>query len=73
MGAKLESQRDMAYLSQQLSAIHCDVPVNTSTVVLKRRAPDLGTLNHLYDQAGFGTALRRQAERIADQFDSSRL
>ncbi len=73
MGAKLESQRDSAYLSQQLSAIHCDVPVNTSTAVLKRRAPDLGTLNHLYDQAGFGTALRRQAERIADQFDSSRL
>jgi DNA polymerase I len=71
--AKLEAQRDSAYLSKKLSAIHCDVPVNTSTAILKRRPPDLGTLNHLYNQAGFGSALRKQAERITDQFDSSRL
>jgi len=44
------------------------VPVNTSVALLKRRKPDLGTLNHLYDQAGFGSSLRKQAERIADQF-----
>jgi DNA polymerase I len=73
MAEKLQTQRDSAYLSRRLSAIHCDVPVNTSQAVLKRRAPDLGTLNHLYDQAGFGSALRRQAERIADQYDSERL
>ena len=73
MAGKLEEHREKAFLSRELSTIHCDVPVNTSVAVLKRRAPDLGTLHHLYDQAGFGTALRRQAERIADKFDASRL
>jgi 5'-3' exonuclease len=73
MAAKLETHRDSAYLSRRLSAIHCDVPVNTSKAAVKRRSPDLGTLNHLYDHAGFGSALRRQAERIADQYDPARL
>jgi len=68
LGKKLAEHKDTAYMSQQLSAIHCDVPVNTSVALLKRRKPDLGTLNHLYDQAGFGSSLRKQAERIADQF-----
>jgi len=71
MGQKLLDSREQAYLSRQLTQIHCDVPVNTSTKVLKRRRPDLGTLTHLYNQAGFGSALRRQADRIADQFDEA--
>jgi len=70
MAAKLEEHREMAYLSQRLTEIHCDVPVNTKATVLKRRSPDLGLINHLYDEAGFGESLRRQAERIADHFDS---
>ncbi len=73
MADKLARHRDDAFISRKLSAIHCDVPVNTSAAVVKRRPPDLGALNHLYDAAGFGSALRRQAERLADQFDDSRL
>lgn len=33
---------------------------------LRPTAPDLGAINALFDEAGIGTALRRQAERVAD-------
>ena len=29
-------------------------------------SPDLGAINALFDEAGIGMALRRQAERVAD-------
>jgi len=70
MAAKLLEHKEMAFLCRRLTEIHCDVPMKTNASLLKRRKPDLGLINHLYDKAGFGTALRRQAERIADHFDS---
>ena len=33
---------------------------------MRRSPPKLGDINALFDEAGIGTALRRQAERIAD-------
>jgi hypothetical protein len=36
--------------------------------VLRPRRPDLGRINALFDEAAFGSALRRQAERIADLY-----
>jgi len=68
MGKKLADNQEDALLSRQLTQIHCDVPVNTSRNLLQRQKPDLGLLNHLYDEAGFGSSLRKQAERIADHF-----
>jgi DNA polymerase-1 len=68
LGARLAEHREDALMSRQLSQIHCDVPVETTRQTLTRKPPDLGHLNHLYDAADFGSSLRRQAERIADQF-----
>jgi hypothetical protein len=33
---------------------------------MQRSVPDLGDINALFDEANIGTALRRQAERVAD-------
>jgi hypothetical protein len=35
---------------------------------MERTAPSLDELNSLYDAAGFGPGIRKQAERIATQF-----
>jgi hypothetical protein len=42
--------------------------METDSEFLLRRSPDLDSLGELYDQADFGQALRRQAERIAGHF-----
>ena len=68
LGAKLAEHKDMALLSRQLSTIARDVPLETDRKALQRRSPDLQQLNQIYDDAGFGQALRRQAERIAAHF-----
>jgi DNA polymerase-1 len=68
LGARLAEHKEAAILSRRLSAIACDVPINTDRELLQRRSPDLDSLSDLYDQADFGQALRRQAERIAGHF-----
>jgi len=68
LGARLAEHKEMAMLSRQLSTIACDVPLASDRDVLLRRPPDLSALNAIYDEAQFGQALRRQAERIAAHF-----
>ena len=68
LGARLAAHKEDAILSRRLSAIACDVPMETDRACLVRRSPDLDSLGDLYDQADFGQALRRQAERIAGHF-----
>jgi len=66
LGAKLEQHRDAAMLARQLTGIACDVPIERPQAGLRPQAPKLGAVNALFDRANFGTALRRQAERVAD-------
>ncbi|MDP6437677.1 MAG: 5'-3' exonuclease H3TH domain-containing protein [Gammaproteobacteria bacterium] len=68
LGARLEAHHEDALLSRELCRIACDIPMESGRQYLTRSAPDLDALNDLYDRADFGQALRRQAQRIADQF-----
>jgi hypothetical protein len=49
-----------------LTGIACDAPYEVPETGLKPVAPDLGAINALYDEAGIGESLRRQAERLSD-------
>ncbi|MEO0346695.1 MAG: 5'-3' exonuclease H3TH domain-containing protein [Pseudomonadota bacterium] len=66
LGEKLETHRDIAMISRELTRIPTDVPLDFDATDLHRRAPDLGALNHLCDEAGFGPSFRRQGERLCD-------
>jgi 5'-3' exonuclease len=66
LGEKLGAHKDAADLARKLTGIACDAPLEQPKTGLKPTAPDLGAINALYDQAGIGTALRRQAERVSD-------
>jgi len=66
LGAKLETHRELALLSRRLTGIACDAPMDDIESGMRRAAPRLGEINAIYDETGVGTALRRQAERIAD-------
>ncbi len=66
LGAKLETHKDAAYLARQLTGIACDAPIDNVERAMQRSRPKLGDINALFDEAGIGTALRRQAERISD-------
>ncbi len=63
--AKLREHRDAAFFARRLTTIACDMPIDVPAEGLMRRAPDLQGLEVFYDQAKFGAALRRQAERLA--------
>jgi 5'-3' exonuclease len=65
LSARLREHRDAAFLARQLTRLRHDAPVPEGGTATARRAPDLAALTALYDEAGFGEALRRQAERIA--------
>ncbi|MDJ0904609.1 MAG: 5'-3' exonuclease H3TH domain-containing protein [Woeseiaceae bacterium] len=66
LGNKLDVHRDDAMLARQLTGIACDAPIDDAEAAMQRAKPDLGDINNLFDEANIGTALRRQAERIAD-------
>lgn len=66
LGAKLDLHRNAAMLARQLTGIACDVSFERPKAGLRPATPDLGAINALFDEAGIGTALRRQAERVAD-------
>lgn len=66
LGAKLDNHKDAALLARRLTGISCDAPYERPVTGLKPTSPDLGAINALFDEAGIGMALRRQAERVAD-------
>jgi len=66
LGEKLGANKDAADLARKLTGIACEVPMERPATGLKPVAPNLGAINALFDQAGIGTALRRQAERVSD-------
>ncbi len=66
LGDKLNTHREDAMLARQLTGIACDAPIDDAEGAMRRSNPDLGDINNLFDEANIGTALRRQAERIAD-------
>ncbi len=66
LGTKLETHRDDAMLARRLTGIACDAPFKDAEAGLQPSAPKLGEINALFDEAGIGTALRRQAERVSD-------
>jgi 5'-3' exonuclease len=68
LGAKLAEHRQQAELSRELARIKVDVPMSVEVASVRRSAPELDVLHALYDAAGFGESLRRQAQRIADHY-----
>ena len=66
LAQKLETHREDALLARRLTGIACDAPIEIPKTGLRPTAPDLGNINALYDEAGIGMALRRQAERVSD-------
>ncbi len=66
LGDKLHTHREDAMLARKLTGIACNAPIDDAEESLRRSAPKLGDINALFDEANIGTALRRQAERIAD-------
>ncbi len=66
LGAKLEAHKDDAILARRLTGLACDVPIENAESAMQPSAPRLGEINALFDEAGIGMALRRQAERISD-------
>jgi 5'-3' exonuclease len=63
--ARLRDHRGDVDLALRLTRVRYDAPVAADEAALRRRVPDLDGLGALYDQAGFGEALRRQARRLA--------
>jgi DNA polymerase-1 len=66
---RLRLHREAAYMARSLTRIVCDAPIGTDTprisaVNLQRRAPDLAQVATFCDTHGFGSLLRRQAERL---------
>ena len=63
--SRLREHREAAFFARRLTTIACDMPIDVTAESLTRRAPDLEALGAFYDQARFGHALRKQAERLA--------
>lgn len=68
LGGKLDAHRDDAMVARRLTGIARDVPLGDPEPLLRPSKPRLGEINALFDEVDFGTALRRQAERIADLY-----
>ncbi|MEL6870002.1 MAG: 5'-3' exonuclease H3TH domain-containing protein [Pseudomonadota bacterium] len=66
LAARLQEHRDMAMICRDLTVIPTDVPLAFDATDLHRQKPDLGLLNVLCDEAGFGPQFRRQGERLCD-------
>lgn len=64
LGERLARHREEAFLARQLTHIHCSMPLPVDRHALRRRAPDRAQLAQFYDQQGFGSSLRQQAERL---------
>lgn len=68
LGNKLETHRDAAWLARKLTGIACDAPICDAETLMRPNRARLGDINALFDEANIGTALRRQAERVADLY-----
>lgn len=66
LATKLETHRDDAMLARRLTGIACDAPIENAETEMQPSAPRLGEINALFDEAGIGSALRRQVERVSD-------
>jgi DNA polymerase-1 len=66
LGDKLSTHKDAAMLARKLTGLACDASFERPESGLRPVAPDLGDINALFDEAGIGQALRRQAERVSD-------
>jgi len=66
LSTKLEAHKDDALLARRLTGIACDAPIENAEAAMQPSAPRLGDINALFDEAGIGMALRRQAERVSD-------
>lgn len=66
LGAKLGTHKEDADLARRLTGIACDAPIPDAENLMQPCAPRLGEINALFDEAGIGMALRRQAERVSD-------
>lgn len=64
LGAKLDKHREDAYLAQRLTRIHCDVELAGTLDSMRRKPVDEDALNALFDDLGFGAALRKRALAI---------
>jgi DNA polymerase-1 len=62
---RLLAARAAAYRAQALTRIACDAPINAVRTDLLRRVPNLDRIASFCDCHGFGSLLRRQAERLA--------
>jgi len=67
---RLRLHREAAYLARSLTRIVCNAPMAAVTprfcaADLQRRAPDLERVAAFCETHGFGSLLRRQAERLA--------
>lgn len=51
--AKLEKSRDMAFLSQQLATVHCQIPLEVSLEDLAYRGADRDCVDALFSELGF--------------------
>jgi DNA polymerase-1 len=60
----LREHREAAFMSQRLTQIARDMPLEAALEDLERRPPDLSTLDAFYDALGFGRMLREQARRL---------
>jgi 5'-3' exonuclease len=65
LGGRLAAHRESVYLARQLTRFACDLSLGASPSTLRWQLPDLPALGALYDRLGFGSFLRRQAERLA--------
>jgi 5'-3' exonuclease len=68
LAGKLDMHRDAAALARRLTGIACDAPFDDAEAGLRPSKVRLGEINALFDEAGIGTALRRQAERVSDLY-----
>ena len=68
--ARLSEQREQAFLSQQLTRIHCQAPVPSDPDTLTLKRPRLEALTQLFVELGFGPFLRRRAIAIDQRWQA---
>jgi DNA polymerase I len=65
LSRRLLEHRVAAYQARALTRICCDVPLEAARMDLTCHAPDLPRIAAFCDYQGFGSLVRRQAERLA--------
>jgi 5'-3' exonuclease len=66
LGERLVTHKEAAMLARKLTGLECAASFERPRSGLRPVAPDLGDINALFDEAGIGQALRRQAQRVVD-------